>query len=115
MNYHQILFIFFCIVALLVVAAYLASLAYLMRYLRRVHTATWADLGRPSFPGFSADLDERMRFARSGFVTLQFVLFSNRYKLLGDAKVSATIPLIRLLAVVFVPILVITIVLGEMK
>ena len=40
-----------CVAALaIVLVAYLFSLNYLMDYLRRFHTATWAHLGRPSFP-----------------------------------------------------------------
>ena|SRR5215475_1300138 len=95
----------------LLVMAYLASVVYLMNYLRRVHTATWAQLGRPSFPPFSADVDERMRFAKAGFLTLWFI-FSSRYKTLADAQLNSLVWRIRLLSALIICLLPVEVMLG---
>jgi hypothetical protein len=95
----------------IVVVAYLFSLNYLMDYLRRFHTATWARLGRPSFPTIAEHTANPSRFVQSGFLTLRFILTPG-YKSLEDERLNQLIWLIRILLVCGA---VGTIVLGEMS
>jgi hypothetical protein len=60
--------------------------SYLMKYLRRVHTVAWVELGRPSMPPEQATF----QFVRSWFLTFVFIC-SNRYKNLEDTRLSALI------------------------
>src|SRR5262249_48135403 len=86
-----------CVAALaIVLVAYLFSLNYLMDYLRRFHMATWAHLGRPSFPTIAEHTANPSRFAQSGFLTLRFIL-STEYKSLEDKRLNQLIWLIRIL------------------
>jgi hypothetical protein len=88
-----------CIAVLMIVAAaYLFSLNYLMGYLRRFHTATWGHLGRPSFPTIAEHTTNPSRFVQSGLLTLRFI-FSAGYKSLGDEWLNRLIWLIRILLV----------------
>jgi hypothetical protein len=88
-----------CVAALMiVVVAYFFSLNYLMDYLRRFHTATWAHLGRPSFPSIAEHTANPSRFVQSGFLTLRFI-FSSEYKSLEDERLSQLIWLIRILLI----------------
>lgn len=88
-----------CVAALMiVVVAYLSSLNYLMDYLRRFHTATWALLGRPSFPAIAEHTANPSRFVQSGLLTLRFI-FSTGYKSLEDKRLNQLIWLIRILLV----------------
>jgi hypothetical protein len=101
-----------CVAALaIVLVAYLFSLNYLMNYLRRFHTATWAHLGRPSFPTIAEHTANPWRFVQSGFLTLGFI-FSTGYKSLEDERLNQLIWLIRILLVCGV---VGTIVLGRLN
>src|SRR5882762_7214977 len=54
-------------------------LHYLMDYLRRFHTATWAHLRRPSFPTIAEHTANPSRFVQTGLLTLRFI-FSTGYK-----------------------------------
>jgi hypothetical protein len=74
---------------------YLGSITYLMGYLRRIHAATWMDLGQPAM---SVDFarNNTFQFAQSGFLTLGYV-FSSRYKKLEDDRLNVLIWLIRVL------------------
>jgi len=81
----------------IVLVAYLFSLNYLMDYLRRFHTATWAHLGRPSFPTTEHTANPS-RFVQSGFLTLRFIL-STEYKSLEDERLNQLIWLIRILLI----------------
>jgi hypothetical protein len=83
-------------VLMIVVAAYLFSLNYLMEYLRRFHTATWAHLGRPSFPTIDEHTTNPSRFVQSGLLMLRFI-FSTKYKSLEDERLNRLIWLIRIL------------------
>jgi hypothetical protein len=86
-----------CVAALMiVVVAYLFSLNYLMDYLRRFHTATWAHLGRPSFSTIAEHTANPSRFVQSGLLTLRFI-FSTGYKSLEDERLNQLIWLIRIL------------------
>jgi hypothetical protein len=88
-----------CVAALaIVLVAYLFSLNYLMDYLRRFHTATWAHLGRPSFRTIAEHTANPSRFVLSGFLTLRFIL-STEYKSLEDERLNQLIWLIRILLV----------------
>src|SRR5215467_5248285 len=82
----------------LIAVAYLFSISYLMDYLRRFHTATWAELGRPSFPAIAEHTANPSRFVQSGLLTLRFI-FSTGYKSLGDERLNQLILLIRILLV----------------
>jgi len=88
-----------CVTALIIdVVAYLFSLNHLMDYLRRLHTATWAHLGRPSFPTIAEHTANPSRLVRSGLLTLWFI-FSTGYKSLEDERLNQLICLIRILLV----------------
>ena len=82
-----------------VMVAYLFSLNYLMDYLRRFHTATWAHLGRPSFPTTIAEHTANpSRFVQSPLLTPRFI-FGTGYKSLEDERLNQLIWLIRILLV----------------
>lgn len=83
---------------MIVIVTYLFSLNYLMGYLRHFHMATWAHLGRPSFPTIAEHTANPSRFVRSGFLTLKFI-FSTEYKSLEDERLNQLIWLIRILLV----------------
>ena len=88
-----------CVAALMiVVVAHLFSINYLMDYLRRFHTATWAELGRPSFPAIAEHTANPSRFVQSGLLTLRFI-FSTGHKSLEDERLDQLILLIRILLV----------------
>jgi len=82
----------------IVIVAYLFSVNYLMDYLRRFHTPTWAHLGRPSFPTIAEHTANPWRFVGSGAATLRFVV-SAGYKSLEDERLNQLILLIRMLLV----------------
>jgi hypothetical protein len=65
--------------------AYFATLARLLNYLRNVHTATWMEHGRLSFPPTPPiDFGTYIAFLR----TMKFILFSNSYKILNDERLN---------------------------
>ena len=87
----------FCTVMILSVLTYLGANNYLITYLRRVYTATWAELG-----GFTLWDARRKRINSdlinwyfAGMRTLGFVLFSNQYKAVQDRKLTSLIWLVR--------------------
>jgi heme/copper-type cytochrome/quinol oxidase subunit 3 len=91
----------FAVIAVVLIAcvfAYLALVSYTTNYLRRMHTATWAALGKPSFPATRPSMqDFRALILLSGFV-----LFSNQYKTLNDRRLVRLVWSIRiLLAIIF--------------
>jgi hypothetical protein len=83
---------------MIVLVAYLFSVNHLMDYLRRFHTATWVQLGRPSFPTIAEHTANPSRFVQSGFLTAQFI-FSTGYKSLKDERLNQLIWLVRILLV----------------
>jgi hypothetical protein len=96
-----------------VMVAYLFSLNYLMDYLRRLHTATWAHLGRPSFPTIAELTANPSRFVRSRLLTRRFI-FGTGYKSLEDERLNQLIWLVRILLAcgvvgTIVPVLVLSI------
>jgi hypothetical protein len=82
--------------------AYLLLIAYLIGYLRRVHTATWVQLGRPSIPARvnPFDLIGLLRALRVALLTGRFMFLSNQHSKLDDARVTNLIWSIRILLVV---------------
>src|SRR5215470_3538289 len=68
---------------MIVVVAYLFSINYLMDYLRRFHTATWTQLGRPSFSTIAEHTANPSRFVQSGLLAMRFI-FSAGHKSLED-------------------------------
>jgi hypothetical protein len=76
---------------------YLGSFGYLMGYLRRVHFATWVELGQPEFT-IGRTQDNPSQLWESLSVTLRY-LFSNRHQRLGDPRLNALIWLTRVLLV----------------
>ena len=79
---------------LVFIAGYLATFAYLMRYLRRFHPATWGALGHPAFPNLAEHAREPWPFVRSGFLTFIFI-FSGAHRSLGDRRLDRLIWTIR--------------------
>jgi hypothetical protein len=79
---------------MLALVAYLAAFAYLLTYLRRVHTATWANIGRPTITmGYWGSTDP-LKLARTGILLFRFV-FGRQYRDLGDSHLARLIWLIR--------------------
>jgi hypothetical protein len=73
--------------------AYVSSFHYLVRYLRRFHFTTWAELGQPEL-SVHAYTDNPPRF---GALRIFGFIFSDRYKRLNDNRLRALIWLIRIL------------------
>lgn len=72
---------------------YLGSVAYLVSYLRRVHTVLWVELGSPRFsPQWTRD--NPVEFAQSFWKVLRFI-FGDRYESLADPKIRSLIWLTR--------------------
>jgi hypothetical protein len=94
MPYHLI----FAIATMLTILIYLSSIGYLMKYLRRVYTALWVDLGEPTLPGtFSKKRTPANPFGYlkdGGFGIIRFV-FSNQYKNVDDPKLANLIWVVR--------------------
>ena len=94
MPYHLI----FAIATMLTILIYLGSIGYLMRYLRRVYTMLWVDLGEPTLPGtFSEKRTPANPFgylSDGGWGMLRFV-FSNQYKTADDPKLANLIWVVR--------------------
>jgi hypothetical protein len=61
---------------------YMASVGYLMRYLKNAHHETWTSLGSPSLI-----LNNSIR---NGFLSLRF-LFGSKYRTLNDPKLTKLI------------------------
>lgn len=95
------LYALYVVALMMVVVAYLFSVNYLMNYLRRFHAATWAHIGRPSFPTIAEHTANPSRFVQSGLLTLRFIV-STGYKSLEDERLNQLIWLIRILLVCLV-------------
>ncbi len=75
--------------------AYLASMTYLMDYLRRSHTWMWTNLGQPKMPDGSRQ-SANLQSAKAAFSTLGFML-GTRYRELEDDRLNNLILVIRVL------------------
>jgi hypothetical protein len=80
--------------AMLSAVAYLAAIAHLLTYLRRVHTATWANIGRPTITMGSWASTDPLKVARTGIRLFQFI-FGRQHRDLGDSHLTGLIWLIR--------------------
>lgn len=78
----------------ILIVGYLATLVYLMRYLRLFHPATWEALERPALPNPAEHAQDPWPFVRSSALTFLFV-FSNAHKSLGDRRLDQLIWTIR--------------------
>jgi hypothetical protein len=80
------------------IAIYLGSIGYLMRYLRIAYTMLWVDLGSPTLPWtFSKNrtwANPLGALPDGGLGILRFV-FSNQYKKLDDPKLANLIWVVR--------------------
>jgi len=83
---------------LAVALIYMASVGYLMRYLKDAHHQTWLDLGSPS-----VFLNNSIR---NGLLTFGF-LFGGKYRTLNDQKLNRIIWGTRALFVLFVALMLI--------
>jgi len=86
-----------CTIIILSVLAYLGAINYLITYLRRVYTMTWVELGEFTLwdarrRQLNGDL---IKWYLAGMRTFGFVLFSNRYKVMEDRKLTGLIWLVR--------------------
>jgi hypothetical protein len=82
-----------------VVVAYLGSIFYLIGYLRRFHTPTWAQLGRPAMPTIAEHASNPWPFVRSGFLTMGFI-FGRQFRALDDARLNRLVWTVRMLLIV---------------
>jgi hypothetical protein len=89
------------VTAAVLLAAYIFSIGYLITYLRRVHTETWVQLGRPAIqiPDPFNPLS-MLRGLRTFLLTGWFMLVSNEPSKLNDVRVTKLIWSIRILLVV---------------
>jgi hypothetical protein len=84
--------------AILVIVIYVWRMNSLIDYIRRVHTATWEKLGRPSLqPARSGNMTQYFSAALS-FV--DFALVSRQHRILGDAILTRQLWSLRALFIV---------------
>ncbi len=89
------------------VVTYLAVLRQFLNHLRRLHAATWAELGRPYLSMGREVADNPQKVFRTGFLTFKFI-FSSQYKRLDDARLRTMIWLIRGLLALAIPLMIVT-------
>ena len=88
---------FFLILAFFL--GYLASIFYFIGYLRRDHTAIWANLGRPDFLKVQgASLDVQFKQLVALFSTWKFI-FTGAHTSMNDSRLSTLVWLLRVLIV----------------
>jgi hypothetical protein len=92
----------FIIVEMTLIVTYIALIGYLIRYLRRVHTAMWVELGRPSLwiTINPFDLVGQFRLLWTMARTFVFILVSFQYATLNDTRLTKLIWSTRFLLVV---------------
>jgi hypothetical protein len=94
----------------LVIAIYLGSVTYLLRYLRRAYPMLWVDLGEPTLPWTFSEkrtLTNPLGSSRDGgFAMLRFV-FSNQYKNVADSKLANLILVARVSFIASIAMLII--------
>lgn len=76
------------------IGLYLGSIGYLMRYLRRVYTDFWVDLGEPTLWGKRTLTNPFGYSSDGGLGVLRFV-FSNQYKNVDDSKLANLVWVVR--------------------
>jgi len=87
---------------------YLAVLSHFLTYLRTNHTATWANMGRPTMRMGVEAAENPKKVARAGYQLSKFI-FGRQYRDLGDAHVGRLIWCIRALLALAIPLLVLVI------
>ena len=81
------------------VLGYLATIFYFIGYLRRAHTAVWANIGRPDFSKVQgASIDVQFRQLLALFSTWKFI-FTGAHNRMSDSRLSALVWLLRILIV----------------
>jgi hypothetical protein len=88
--------------------AYLAVLSHFLTYLRATHTATWANLGRPTMRIGIEAAENPKKVARAGYQLFKFI-FGRQYKELGDDHMVRLIWCIRALLALAIPLIVLAI------
>jgi len=74
-----------CTVMILCVCIYLGAFAYLTKYLRRVYTTTWVELGEFTLRDARRhQLEGLFEWYVAGLRTLGFALFSKQYRAVQD-------------------------------
>lgn len=82
------------LLAFLIIVIYLGSIGYLMRYLRRVYTMIWIDLGEPTLWG-KRTLTNPFGYLRDGGLGVLRFVFSSQYKNLDDSQLANLIWIVR--------------------
>jgi hypothetical protein len=79
---------------------YLSLIAYLITHLRRIHTATWRQIGRPfQIPTNPFNFTDQLALFRAALLTGRFIFLSNQHFKLNDAHVTKLIWSIRIVLV----------------
>jgi hypothetical protein len=91
---------FFAIVLQLAIStvAYLALKTFIDGHLRRVHPATWEQLGRPSMVRARQYDKNPLELIQPMLLTFRFYLISDEHKALFDPRLARLILLIRIIA-----------------
>jgi hypothetical protein len=85
---------------------------YLMSYLRRIHTQTWEQIGRPRLFYVATSLREIPSMLRhaweGGNRTFRFIYFGNSHKELGDDWLNILIWLLRILSILIIALFILS-------
>jgi hypothetical protein len=86
------------LITFVIIVIYIGAIGYLMKYLRRVYTMLWVDLGEPTlawtFSKKSTLANPLGASSDGGLGMLRFV-FSNQYKNIDDSKLANLIWVVR--------------------